>query len=208
MSTSATNPQSKEEVIRERVILASQRLFQQYGLAKVTMEDVAKAIGKGKSTLYYYYKSKEEIFTAVMEREIGEVVTEMARAVELASTAEEKMSAFCLTKLRALRKKIALYSIVHTEIASTEIGNQVGFSYVMRQRYLKRESQLLKGILEFGVEAGEFRSLSSSDLDALTFVILSSMHGMEMEMVINYNFDMLEPAISVLTRSLVYGLQR
>ena len=208
MSTSAISSLTKEEAIRERVILASQRLFQQYGLAKVTMEDVAKAIGKGKSTLYYYYKSKEEIFTAVMEREIGEVMTEMAQAVEQAPTAEAKLAAFCFTKLQALSKKIALYGIVHTEIANTEIPNQLEFSHVMRQRYLKRESLLLKGILEFGIKTEEFEQLSSEDLDALTFVMLSGVHGMEMDMVITNNFDMLEPAIRVMTRLLVHGLKR
>ncbi len=36
------------------------------------MEDIAKAAGKGKSTLYYYYTSKDEIFNAVIEDEMHE----------------------------------------------------------------------------------------------------------------------------------------
>ena len=47
---------TKEEQLREESITAAQKLFQQYGLHKTTMEDIAKAMGRGKSTLYYYYK--------------------------------------------------------------------------------------------------------------------------------------------------------
>jgi AcrR family transcriptional regulator len=195
-------PQTKEDALRESVIVAAQRLFQQYGLAKVTLEDIAKAIGKGKSTLYYYYKSKEEIFTAVMDREIGEVMVQMAKAVEAATTAEEKLCVFSLTKLQALRKKIALYGIV-----CKEVTGQAEFTYAMRQRYMKRESVLLRGILRFGIETGELGKLSSQDVDSLVFVMLSGLHGMELEMIVSNDFDMLEPAVGILTRSLIHGLK-
>jgi AcrR family transcriptional regulator len=195
-------PATKEDALRESVIVAAQRLFQHYGLAKVTLEDIAKAIGKGKSTLYYYYKSKEEIFTAVMDREIGEVMVEMAKAVEVATTAEEKLCIFSLTKLRALRKKLALYGIV-----CKEVNSQAEFTCAMRQSYMKRETVLLRGILRFGIETGELGRLNPNDVDALVFVMLSGLHGMELEMMSNNNFDMLEPAVGILTRSLIHGLK-
>lgn len=195
-------PATKEDALRESVMVAAQRLFQQYGLAKVTLEDIAKAIGKGKSTLYYYYKSKEEIFTAVMDREIGEVMVEMAVAVEAAATAEEKLGVFSLTKLRALRKKLALYGIVCKEATS-----QAAFTCAMRQSYMQRESELLRGILHFGITTGELGRLSASDVDALVFVMLSGLHGMELEMLVNNDFKMLEPAVTILTRSLIHGLK-
>ena len=43
------------------------------------MEDIAKAIGKGKSTLYYYYKSKSEVFQDVIIREADEVINSVLR---------------------------------------------------------------------------------------------------------------------------------
>jgi len=74
----------KEEMIQGQVIRAARQLYQQHGLFKVTMEDVAKAVGKGKSSLYYYYKSKEEIFDAVIDAEIKEIFTEIVQAVSKA----------------------------------------------------------------------------------------------------------------------------
>ena len=53
---------TKEEIIVQEVLNGAKQLMQQYGLKKTTMEDIAKSVGKSKSTLYYYFKDKEEIF--------------------------------------------------------------------------------------------------------------------------------------------------
>ena len=100
----------KEDTFQEQVIQAAQQLFQKHGLQKVTMDDVAKAVGKGRSSLYYYYKSKEEVLDAVMEVEISEMLAEAARAVDQVVTAEKKLKAFCITKLKVSKKRRALYT--------------------------------------------------------------------------------------------------
>jgi AcrR family transcriptional regulator len=53
------------------------------------MADIARATGKGKSSLYYYCKSKVEIFEALLDREIDRVLAQVAAAVAQATTAEE-----------------------------------------------------------------------------------------------------------------------
>src|ERR1700744_4163741 len=109
-----TNEQSyiKEDVIQEQILQAAKQLFQVHGLAKVTMDDVAKAIGKGRSSLYYYYKSKDEIFDAVMDIEISEMIAAIARAVEKAPDVEQKLNAFCIAKLGVIREKRGFFNVL------------------------------------------------------------------------------------------------
>src|ERR1700760_1284909 len=95
----------KDIFVQQQILDAAKKLFQAHGLYKVTMDDVAKAIGKGRSSLYYYYKSKDEIFDAVMLVEIREMLSAMTAAVEQANTAEEKLLGFCMAKLTVLREK-------------------------------------------------------------------------------------------------------
>ena len=199
-----TSPRTrtKEETIRENVVRAAQRLFQQYGLSKVTMEDVAKAIGKGKSTLYYYYKNKEEIFSAVLDRETADMMQRVTRAVDEAATAEDKLFAFSAGKLRELREKVALYNIL-----SQEIMADACFLRRIRQRHLKQESALLKSILLFGAAAGELKVLAPQELDIMTFVFLSGLYGLEQEMVFENNFELMGPAVTFLSRTVVHGLK-
>ncbi|MFD1467114.1 TetR/AcrR family transcriptional regulator [Hymenobacter caeli] len=193
---------TKEETTRENVVQAAQRLFQQHGLHKVTMDDVAKAIGKGKSTLYYYYKNKEEIFSAVLDRETADMVQRVTRAVDEAATAEGKLFAFSAGKLRELREKVALYNIL-----SQEIMADACFLRSIRQRHLKQESTLLKSILVFGAASGELKTLTPQELDTMAFVFLSGLYGLEQEMVFANNFELMEPAVTFLSRTVVHGLK-
>ena len=73
---------TKDDIIKDEILKEAQKLFQQFGVKKTTMEDIAKAMGKGKSTLYYYYCSKEDIFDAVILKEMGEVFHCVKQAVE------------------------------------------------------------------------------------------------------------------------------
>lgn len=47
---------------REQIIKAARKLFKQYGFKKASMSDIALMVHKSKSSIYYYFKSKEEIF--------------------------------------------------------------------------------------------------------------------------------------------------
>src|ERR1700755_916585 len=105
----STGTLTKEDLMQQQILAVAKRLFQVYGLAKVTMDDIAKAIGKGRSSLYYYYKNKDEIFDAVIRNEIREMLAAMTDAVEQASNTEQKLHAFFLTKLRVLHEKRAFF---------------------------------------------------------------------------------------------------
>ena len=91
--------------IQEQIIQAAQQLFQQYGLQKVTMDDVAREIGKRRSSLYYYYRNKEEILDAAIDVEMQEILAEIVQAVEQADGFEQKLTAYCMTRLKISQKK-------------------------------------------------------------------------------------------------------
>lgn len=53
---------SKGEQKRQAILQAARRCFEQFGYAKTTMDDIAKACQITKSSLFYYYDSKENLF--------------------------------------------------------------------------------------------------------------------------------------------------
>ncbi|MCK7536282.1 MAG: TetR/AcrR family transcriptional regulator [Marinilabiliales bacterium] len=55
-----------KEEYRRRIILTASKIFSHYGFRKTTMEEISRALKKGKSSIYYYFGSKEEIFEAVV----------------------------------------------------------------------------------------------------------------------------------------------
>ncbi len=201
----SANPTIKDDLFQEQVIRAAQQLFQQHGMYKVTMDDVAKAVGKGRSSLYYYYKSKEEILDAVIDTEISEIITGITQAVDKETTVEGKIRAFCATKLKALQKRKALYSTV--DIDADEMVYRAKAALTIRQRYRKQEGALLSQILVFGVNKGELRPLDQKDQDVLFFVLFSGLKGLIKEMEFEKEED-LESAINTLSHLIVHGLKK
>jgi AcrR family transcriptional regulator len=60
---------SKKEVTKEKIQQAAYKCVAKYGFEKTTLEDIAKEVGLNKASLYYYYKSKEDIFLEVTSAE-------------------------------------------------------------------------------------------------------------------------------------------
>ena len=204
MATStAKEKRSKEDIIREKIISTAKKLFQKYGMQQVTMEDVAEAAGKAKSSLYYYYKSKEEIWDAVMDIEISEIVDDIARAVAQAKSVEQKIHAFCGTMLLSLRKKRALYNIAY---GSGEVVKRHVFTRGIRRRFVARESVLFNEILLEGIAKGELKPMKVKEQEILVFVLLSGLKGLEKEMVLEKDYD-LQPAIKAFSHIIIHGLK-
>ena len=201
----STNPIEKDDIFQEQVIKAAQKLFQQHGLHKVTMDDVAKAVGKGRSSLYYYYKSKEEILDAVMDAEISEILAWITQAVDQETTVEGKIHAFCLAKFKALRKRKTLYNTV--DMDPDEMVYRAKTAVGIRTRYMKQEGALLGQILAYGINKGELRRLNQKDQDILIFVLLRGLQGLVKEMVFEKD-DNPEPAINALSHMIVHGLKK
>jgi AcrR family transcriptional regulator len=189
--------------MRAKVMEAAQQLFQQHGLLKVTMEDVAQAIGKGKSTLYYYYKSKEEIFEAMIDLEMTQVLRHIQLAVDQSITATAQMEAFYTTKTQQIQRKLTLYRTL-----SRDIRQQGEFLSQLRQQYIQREMAILKRILAHGLETGEFNALAKQELDIVAHALATSTHGLEQEMMYERTSDISQAAGKMLLRLLIAGMKR
>lgn len=194
---------SKDELIRTEVLNAARGLFQRFGLFKTTMEDIAKAAGKGKSTLYYYYQSKDEIFDSVIKEDMEEVFNSVKYAVEQASTAEEKLRTFTSSKIRAISQKAALYSIVFGEISENP-----QLIKKLKKSYEERELELLRGILSFGIARQELKKISDETLEDVSYIILSSLRGIEMGLLEDNRAKKMGDRLDFVLDLMCHGIKR
>ena len=192
----------KDEIVRADILKAAEKLFQQFGLRKTTMEDIAKALGKGKSTLYYYYTNKEEIFDAVVMKEMWEVFDTTEKAVELAFTAAQKLKAFAITKMEALQQKSNLYQIVTGEIKENHRCFETA-----RREYRQEEAKLITSILKHGIEAGEFNEEVEQDIDVLPIIIVGAFAGLGRDIFTKNQIPGIENRIDSIVNILVNGLR-
>ena len=194
---------AKDDTIRDEILKEARKLFQQFGVKKTTMEDIAKAMGKGKSTLYYYFCSKEDIFDAVILREMDEVFASVKQAVEKADSAENKLKAFTLTKIRAVQKRANLYKLV-----KGEVQDSLRCMKHLHTEYDKQETGFIKDILQFGINRGEFQKSIGKELDILPSVLVSSLRGLERDMFIDARYARLEPRMESIMGIMIRGLRK
>ena len=207
---------TKEEIIREEVITAAQQLFQRYGFAKTTMEDIAKAMGRGKSTLYYYYKSKDDIFKDVILHETNEVLTAVLEVCEQKGTAQETLFRYISTLLNKIRTTVSLYEVMKKEFM--EEGSACMHQPSLNEALLgfdEKQKSLLKSILLLGVQNKEFSERIGNDLDLVAEVIYVSLGGF----ILNFTLlpdkkllylkedNMKEEKMRSIVNILVYGLK-
>jgi AcrR family transcriptional regulator len=194
---------TKEEVLREKILTGAARLFQKFGLEKTTIEDIAREAGKGKSTLYYYFRSKEDIFDAIIKEENEQFFAVLQQAVSDAPTAIRKLDIFWRSRLENLKYRANLYNVIVQEGIEALRTGRGGATARHRVQHDNKETSILKSIFQFGIVSGEFRVLSESELDMIAFVFMSSMHGLEMDLVIHeridevlQNFDFLQEVVT------------
>ena len=199
---------TKEDLIQQQILAAAKRLFQVHGLAKVTMDDVAKAIDKGRSSLYYYYKSKDEIFDAVVMIEIREMLTAMTCAVDQASGIEQKVHAFFLTKLEVLREKRSFFKMLDAGMDADAFSNFQKTKVVLHNLIIRQESTLLEALLKDGMNKGDLRKMSASELEMLILVLLSSLRGLKRELELESGSEKIVPAVDMFTRMAMNGLKQ
>lgn len=194
------NSTSKEDMMQQQILQAAQQLFQKHGYQKVTMDDVAKAIGKGRSSLYYYYKNKDEVFDAVIDAEISGIFAEIHRALEQATTTEEKLRAFGLTKIKISRKRKSFFEALETGMNADEMSLYVQKKQAIQKQIRKEESALLNQILNAGAEKGEISALDPKKQDTIIFVFMGSQRGINREMMLANNYARMEAAVDMLVR--------
>ena len=98
---------NKEE-FRKKIIISAGQIFSRYGFKKTTMDEIAKALKMGKSSIYYYFESKEEIFEAVVLHEANILRNELTTAIKSVESPIDKDEKLCFCKDEIVRKTFKL----------------------------------------------------------------------------------------------------
>lgn len=199
--------EAKDKILRRKILDGADKLFREHGLSKTTMEDIAREAGKGKSTLYYYFKSKEEIIDAIIEEDKDQFFNKIQTAVAAAPTAKEKVHAFVETRFARLKEFTTLYKIMISEVREA-LGDQCVNKFRYRKQYDQKEADIIKSILQYGATTGEFRAFSDKDLDMMSFVFLSSQHGLELDMIMYDKVDEMMLKMSFLLDIMLNGVNK
>lgn len=168
----------KDEIIKNEILLEAQKLFQQYGLKKTTMDEIAAACGKAKSTLYYYFKNKEEVFDEVVLMEMVNLRRSVKNSVEEHKLMTDKISTYIIEFHKQVVSKVNLYRIIKQD---------QHFEAIAKKHFLKMmqfEKSYITRILEDGFDAGELKEAKREELGWMAEMFLASFFG-----IVQYGID-------------------
>ncbi len=166
---------TKDELMVREILSTAKELFARYGLKKTTMEDIANAMGKGKSTLYYYFIGKTEIFEAVVDEELKNLSRLTRQAINMATTAKDKLKAYVRTRAVIIEKFQNLSAVVYDGIF-----NHIADILKLREKHDEIQIELIKEIIKGGVQSGEFRELAEKKIELFSWTLAAAFRGIEL----------------------------
>jgi len=193
----------KDEIIIQEIVAGARTLFEKFGLKKTTMEDIAKEVGKGKSSLYYYFPSKYEIFEAVVEQEINELFKLAYKAIEKAVTAKDKLKAYTKVRLCKISKLGNL-----SQVIKNDLMDNMDVVMKIKKKHENTQVKMVREIIAEGVASGEFKKIRSTDIDLLALLFTAAFTGISLPMCSNHQFPDLAQRVDVIVDVMVEGIGR
>lgn len=182
------------------ILEIAQNLFAKFGLAKTTIDDIAKKARMGKASIYYYFKSKESIFQEVIDKEGRALQDKILVAVNTEKSPQEKMQAYFITRMVALKDLINYYSALRDEYL-----DHYSFVAKARQSFDVFETTLISNILQEGIQSGDFE-VENAALAAEA--ILAALKGFEFQWTIEIPAEHIETNINTLLKILFKGIEK
>ena len=171
---------------REKLIDVARQLFAHKGIENTTMSDIANASDKGRRTIYTYFKSKKEIYNAVIERESEQLVARLRDVVKSDLSPEEKLNRFIDLRVDVIVEAIMQYYDGNVMLRSLFMRNVKKIEKI-RYMALEKEREILDEIVREGLKSGVFDAERTRDLFPAVVMIFQ---GLELSYLRN-NFTRL-----------------
>ncbi len=137
---------------RDRLIEVARQLFTRQGIENTTMNDIATASDRGRRTLYTYFRTKSDIYQAVIESEAERIKREIEVEVGAHETPREKLRALMRSRLSIAMERVTSYQIWFKNIFSRDAEK----AQAVRAMVSNRIYEMIEEIVTAGIESGDF----------------------------------------------------
>jgi AcrR family transcriptional regulator len=156
------SPRTADREEREDQILDSaEDVFAEKGVHQARMDDIVAKSGLSKGTLYWYFKSKDDILIAIFERLFKREFEEIAKIGEMPGPASERLKSITDRTIKDSEKMLRLMPIAY-EFMSLAFRRK--FVQDAFKHYINRYMDILVPIIQDGIDRGEFRANAARDI--------------------------------------------
>ncbi|HAM97162.1 MAG TPA: hypothetical protein DCQ26_00985 [Marinilabiliales bacterium] len=161
---------SKETILNQAIII-----FGKLGFHKTTMADIADASQKGRRTIYTYFKNKEDVYEAVVEREIDKILNSLKTEMDGAGRVDEKFSRYVNLRIRSILQLTQKYDALKVAFL-----NNYRWVEKIREKLDLEEKVILTLLFQ---NATKFNSLFTDNVDTTVKNITLVIKGIELMLI-------------------------
>lgn len=176
----------------------ARQLFAKNGMERTTMNDIAIASGKGRRTLYTYFKSKEEVYNAVIESELERLSDMLDEVAAKKIRPQEKIIELIYTHLNMIKE-----TVVRNGNLRAEFFRNIWLVEKMRKNFDEDEIELFRKVYADGKADGEF---DIDNIDLVADITHYCIKGLEVPYIYGrLGHGMTEETSKPLVAKVVYG---
>ncbi len=168
----AANVQAKRERRKDarpgELIEAALELFVEKGFAATRAEEVAKRAGVSKGTLFLYFSSKEELFKAVVRKNLSGQFTEWNAMFDCFPGTTPEMLKFCMHSWWERIGSTKASGI--TKLMMSEACNFPELAEFYKAEVIRPGNDLIQRLIQRGIDRGEFRPM---DAQKAVYVVMA-----------------------------------
>ncbi len=170
---------------RGSILEAARGRFVRFGPRKTTMDEVARAAGCSRTTLYSHFRNMEDVYGSLLEQDAEAFIRDASAAVEKAVGAGAKIRAMVETT----RATYARNHVLRMAVTGDSEMSLEGVAHVYTRGQERRIIELLRQVLENGVRDGALREIDPERVAYLMFHLGTLLVEREVSGLGDYEFD-------------------
>ncbi|HPB57645.1 MAG TPA: TetR/AcrR family transcriptional regulator [Bacteroidales bacterium] len=186
---------------KDTIVQVAGNLFAKYGFYKTSMDEVAKVARKAKGSLYYHFRSKEDLFKEVLARELEGVKSGLSEVVKEHNGANDRLIFFYLKKRMELLSKAEIYH----EALKADLNERFSFLDDVRTQFSLWEKNFFKNIIQKGIEEEVVDPKLNLNMAVEVFFLISK--NTEISFFVQNRFEEFAPHFDDLIEILIKGIR-
>ena len=185
MDLQAEEATSQPDSTRGAILEAARARFLRFGPRKTTMDEVARAAGCSRTTLYSHFRNMEDLYGSLLEQDAEAFIREASGALATDANAGEKIRRI----VEITRHTYARNHVMRLALAGDAEMSLEPVAHTFTREQEQRIVELLRQVLEEGVEEGSLRSIETERVAYLMFHLGRFLVERETSGIADYPFD-------------------
>ena len=181
--------QEERNLRKKRIIDGALKVFNDVGIEKTTMDEIALESGFGKATLYYYFSSKDEVFVEIMEYGWEKLWEGIETKIIDELGPRKKFISIVKEMARIVTENKIMYGFLFT--APNFIQDPKLQTW---KTYQKRLYAILQSIIEEGIKKKEFLNIDSK-------LLMKAIGGLFHQLLISNDEDLREQDFELMLKN-------